>query len=375
MRLHRLSLSALAMFGSLCLLSLAGCGARDVSRGLEAWNRANDPAHLRDQYETVLANLPLSGEVAEKPWTDTYWPDFKGGLANRWLTDRDGSTSWSYQTYDRTTVERMSSEQRARLSPAEKYDILAGRFGYPLVAMERERTDSRAPYWHGLCHGWAPASIAFREPLPTTLRSVDGIDISFGSSDVKALLTYAQQEDRTGVDGSMLADRCDDDISDDPAAGDKPECKDINAGSFHIVIANQLGLLKESFVADITRDEQVWNQPIVSFRSALLGESDQVYASAAPGTVKIATFETRLRYIREIGPSWEALPWSSSARQNADKVYRYTVELGSAGEIMGGEWLTEDRPDFFWIQTAPALEGRWAELSRLYEASIGGHGE
>lgn len=264
----------------------------------------------------------------------------------------------------------MTPELLGRLSPAEKYDILAGRFGYPLVGMERERTSSGAPYWHGLCHGWAPASLLFREPHPIVVTSVDGIRVPFGSSDVKALLTYAQQEDRTGVDGSMLAARCDDALDDDPDAARKPECRDINAGSFHIVVANQLGLLDASFIADITRDEQIWNQPIVGFKSAIVSESDQIHPTAAPGTQHVTTVETRLRYIREIGPSWDALPWSASARQNAEKVYRYTLELGASGEILGGEWLTEDRPDFFWIQAAPALEGRWADLARLYQASV-----
>ena len=50
------------------------------------------------------------------------------------------------------------------------------------------------PAWAGYCHGWAPAANRFEEPLPVTVRNADGVEIPFGSSDVKALLTYFEAE-------------------------------------------------------------------------------------------------------------------------------------------------------------------------------------
>ena len=69
----------------LFLLALSGCGNKpSASTTSEAWDRANDPLNLGSQYEYRLNLLPSSAQVNLKPWTDTYWPSNKGGLANRW---------------------------------------------------------------------------------------------------------------------------------------------------------------------------------------------------------------------------------------------------------------------------------------------------
>jgi hypothetical protein len=58
----------------------------------------------------------------------------------------------------------------------------------------------------GLCHGWAPASITYAEPKPITVTNADGITIPFGSSDIKAQLTYFAAEYAQGVT-KFVADR------------------------------------------------------------------------------------------------------------------------------------------------------------------------
>ena len=50
------------------------------------------------------------------------------------------------------------------------------------------------PAWQVYCHGWTAASIAFEEPAPILVTNPDGLRIPFGSSDIKALLTYLQGE-------------------------------------------------------------------------------------------------------------------------------------------------------------------------------------
>ena len=335
----------------------------DVSQVKEAWNAANDPANLRDHYEVRLGALPLASELAAKPWTDTYWPSYEGGLANRW-NDPTHPNAFTYATKTAAAVAAMPEAAMARLSPAEKYDIFVGRFDYPLLSEERSRTSADDPSWFGLCHGWAPAALNFKEPRPITLAGADGIRVPFGASDIKALLLFAQQD---GRDERTAGERCE---RDDEGNRTDPSCRDVNAGSFHVIIANQIALQKKGFVADVSAGAEVWNQPVFGYKSELRGESVNVYPGAASGTVKIMTFRTRLRYISENGPHWDAFPFSAHPEQEGNRAYDYTIELNADGEIIGGEWISADHPDFLWTQSAPDLtDGYFRELADIYAAS------
>lgn len=350
---------------------VAGCGraARtsplDVSSPAEAWNASNDPRNLRGAYQVELASLPKEGELTRKPWTDTYWPSYRGGIASRW-NDPSRPDAFTYPLQGEAQLRGMSLAERANLSPAEKYDAFVGRFDYPLVAYERRRTSPDDPTWFGLCHGWAPAALNFGEPAPVTLKSPTGLEIPFGSSDVKALLTYAQQD---GRDVRFLGERCDHDLTTDPGHADDPECRDTNAGSFHIVVANELGLNDRGFVAEVSRDYQVWNQPVYGFTSEVRGESTVVPATAAPGTAKLVTVRTVMRYIAEAGPQWDAMPFDAFPAQSASRTFDYDLELDSNGTIIGGEWRTGARPDFMWTQAAPAWTGYFRQVKTIYEAA------
>lgn len=338
----------------------------DRSRLEEAWNANNDPVNLRTQYEVQLDKLPLSGELTTKPWTDSYWPSWRGGLADRWFDETSTLTAFEYKLHTKENLEKMTSDELARLSPAEKYDIFNGRYDYPLVRYERERTNPKDPTWYGLCHGWAPAAINFSEPQSVNLRNEDGIEIPFGASDVKALLTYTQQY---AEDSRLLGSRCNYKPS-DPEHATAPECRDTNAGSFHIVIANQIALLKEAFVADMNRGEEVWNQPIYGFKSAVQEYSDEIYPEAAPGTTRIAMVKTTVHYISELSAAWDPLPITNYPWQAVQQKLQYRLELAADGSIIGGEWDSESRPDFLWTEGRPQFAGYFGAVKNIYEAAI-----
>ncbi len=331
----------------------------------EAWDVSNDPSHLRAKYEVKFASLPASAELAQKPWSDSYWPDYRGGLANRW-NDPAQPDSFSYKLATRQKLASMSTSELKKLSPAEKYDIFQGRLDYPLVQAERARTGADHPKWFGLCHGWAPASLNFTEPTPITVRSKLGFDIPFGSSDIKALLIYAQQTDDSG---RMIGRRCEYDVTHDPSHANDPACRDANAGSFHVIVANQIGLMKQGFVADVARGDEVWNQPVFGFKSEVSSETTAIYPQAAPGTVRILTVTTTLRFIAEIGANWDPKPFDDYA-QEGTKDLSYTLELNAAGEIVGGEWITFERPDFIWMQEKPSFFGYLSGIEDLYKPGL-----
>jgi hypothetical protein len=308
-----------------------------------------------------FAALALKARLETKPWSDSYWPSKEGGIAARW--NEANSNPFTYVSPTREQVASYTREQLAALSPAEKYDILLGRYDYPLVKSERARTSPNDPHWAGLCHGWAPAALHYKEPAAVTLKNADGVSVPFGSSDVKALLTFYQGQ-MAQTRTRFLASRCNIDLAKNPGSAQLRECRDTNAGAFHVVLTNLLSR-GEGFIADVTRDLEVWNQPVYAFSTQVIREQAPS-AGAAPGTVREVVVQTQIRYGMEIEANWAPLGLNQTS---ASRTYVYRLELDSAGKIIGGEWLTEDRPDFLWAESRAEFAGYFGALGTLYKAA------
>lgn len=346
----------------------------------EFWNPGNNPSLMGSDFDKGFFALPLSGKLDETPWTDTYWPSNRGGISARWADAAFNSdeSNFGYVPPSREQVARMTKRQLALLSPAEKFDIYNGDYSYPTVQSERRRVRPTLPSWEGLCHGWAPAAVHFKEPQPVTMRNADGVEIPFGSSDVKALLTYYQGNVASNQVRTVgIAARCYESFATNPAAKVSLECRDTNAGAFHVVMANMLGKKKKGFIIDETQDAEVWNQPAYEYSSRIEGVKGPS-ANAAPGTVTEVVVVTRLTYTKEVRPSWEPLNGTGGFYFET-KTYRYRLELDSTHQILGGEWLNEnlqpsastDRPDFLWMADKPTFNGNFSSLETIYKAASG----
>jgi hypothetical protein len=188
-------------FSFLVLLTLLS-----ASSFADGWNSLNDPRNMSDHYTYRFNQLPMTGAVDANhmPWSDNYWESDWGGISLRWNTltvaQRDPDL-FEYRTVNRDALfqysppslaqlRSMSRDELLNLSPAEKYDILMGRYDYPTVMSERQRTDPGMRDWQGICHGWVPAAINEKEPQPMDMPNADGIIIPFASSDIKGLLSY-----------------------------------------------------------------------------------------------------------------------------------------------------------------------------------------
>lgn len=374
-------------------LVLMACRPNEAPNSLkEAWNPINHPQRFEANYEFRLDQLPDAGEAQGPQWSGDYWPSDKGGIAYRWNASGGIKEKVAYTL---PSKEQWSSIDTRSLSPAEKYDIFAGDANFTLTRLERSRTRVLASLpdsseyvpgfqiqsWEGLCHGWAPASILYEEPAPVTLRSPDGIEVAFGSADIKALLTYAMHEG-VGSRDEQLGSRCEANFGElrrqlqegkisqaaYQSAVESLSCRDTNAGSFHVVLSNELGKRQKAFIADVTRDFEVWNQGIVSYRSERADVKKQRSPDAAPETVYEVDVATEIKYINEIKSTWNA-----NGRQQIYKQadYRYRLELNEDQEIVGGKWLSEDRPDFLWRKSRPLVSQRLSRLPEIYKASTG----
>ena len=134
-------------------------------------------------------------------------------------------------------------------------------------------------------------------------------------------------------------------------------CRDLNAGTFHTVLNQYLskghseatGQDPRSFVMDVTRDDQVWNHAIYSFES-LIGEKTPLVLPSkdgtseirdpykywrTPGTTHIVDVITNVVYATE----GKAQVWFEPSDELLNsKLFRYTLELDEAGNVIGGEW-------------------------------------
>ena len=72
-------------------------------------------------------------------------------------------------------------------------------------------------------------------------------------------------------------------------------------------------------------------------------------------------------YTAEISSHWDSRT-RSQLSQSVD--YEYWLELDKKDRIVGGTWVTYDRPDFLWTQTQPEFTGIYKVLKNLYEMSI-----
>ena len=369
------------------LMLVSACGRPSGSHVKEAWNELNAPQIITGaDMVTKFSKLPLSGVVKMKGWSDTYWPTYQGGISFRWQTDEFG-----YDLIPGNTTGKTFDTA----SPAEKYDLALGRFDFPTVMSERQRTEVmktvegspeyqagfEIPTWYGLCHGWAPASQNFQEPTkPVTLDVSGDNKVIFYPSDIKALLIYYQQYDGNRSTRTVFAgERCNEDfkkLEERAAAGEitkaevdaaknSPECRDVNAGMLHLVLANEIAIKRQGLVMDRTRDGEVWNQPINGYESQVLQEVDTASPGAAAGTVKEVLVQTLVDFTVETGPSVNPIgAYEQGAR------YAYWLELDKKGNIIGGRWESTARPDFLFRESAPIFQGYFKRLEQIYKASL-----
>lgn len=315
----------------------------------ETWDWDNDPRKFDENYEYRLSALPLKAELPtnKMPWASSYWPRMKGSINYRWNTP--APTGFNLRSPSRTQVQSMSIAQLAALSPAEKFDLVQGHYNYPLSTRVAYNANPRAEVYEGICDGWTATAIEFTEPAPVEIKNPDGIIIPFGSSDVKALMSYdvSINYEQGALGAVFIGDYC---------SGGRT-CRDINPGAFHVVLANEIGLRNQSFAVDVDPGKETWNQPVHGFEFEILQETSSRGASRAyviRAKFKYAqddltgTNETIMKIF-----SW--LPTIGTPQYATETMeLDYILEVDYAGKIIGGSWLGKSKkhhPDIFWKAT------------------------
>lgn len=360
------------------------------------YNKGNDPKLFNPVVSTPIttsfASLPLEAKLKNisMAWSETYWPSNVGGIAYRW--NSKDPQPFKYKLLSRAEVMSASEAQLSELSPAELYDIAMGDYNYTLTKKVLASTSPKELWWEGICHGWSQAASNYPEPKPVVVTNKDGVKVPFGSSDVKGLLAmhdayngkgiYVRVGDRCKVRGKVKGEESPEDgpIS-PPSARDaaKPECSDVNAGAFHVVLTNLIGINSQGFVADVDRFNDVWNQPVREYTSEIVASVPVTEKEAKNGVKSKLHMKTKFVYAEEL-VYWSAEEeaagtqgWVSKEPVSGTvhdmtrfKIYEYVLELDVNGNVIGGEWLTETRPDMLWLKKKdPAFRDGKFPLSGL----------
>lgn len=365
------------------MLSSCGQGEQGSSKLQEAPD-ANNKTTLMGVKVQRLDDLKTSAQLSNIGWSGDYWATANAGIAYRWLSENQGE-SWRDRIYPIATageVEAMTQAEIDELSPAEKFDLYQGRLDFPLTNEEFRRTrkavdaSGEVPNWFGICHGWAPAAIMEEEPgNVASVPGPFGKTINFYSADLKALISRQYADAK--VPTNFLGGRCNAMTvkRDSQGRNLQPECRDTNPASLHLILADLIGKQNRGFVADITVDAEVWNQPVVGYSAFVNNRRDLSaepgYSHAAPGTVELVDVQLELNYLVEAG----ADKYKSGGHVDFSE-FAYTLELDGQGFIIGGEWITEDRPDFLWeLIRKPEQDGDstidYQTLKKLLEMSNG----
>jgi hypothetical protein len=344
------------------------------------WDRSNNPSYFnpiaKNKMNPVFAELPLKGELQDNRfgWSETYWPSNKGGIAFRW--NSPNPQPFKYKFFSKEELKAMNENQLSELSPAELYDVAMGDYNYTLTKKVLSKFSPSDLWWEGICHGWSLAAANYPEPAKTVVTNKDGINVPFGSSDVKGLLSMhaaynakghnARVGDRCSVNGKVPGEESvKDGVVPVPTERqkNKAECADVNAGAFHIVLTSMIGINSQGFVADVDRYNDVWNQPVTAYESQIVGEIAPNAKEIKNGVERKIQVKTKMIFGEELAfytpeeASQGTLGFVSKepvtgtpAQTFKFKNYEYVLELDRSGNIIGGEWLTETRPDMLWMR-------------------------
>jgi hypothetical protein len=384
---------------------ITACSATPVdgtldSTSAEAWDPSNAPGRVANDFEYSFSKLPTAGASKKAAWSETYWPQRDDSFNTRWngvgelspLEKYDAAfNGWVPSPEFRTLRPLTTSSCRNDQWDRSYYDQLGPAASYWTYFYGNGQARGRArpgnacsaltsiADWAGSCHAWTPAAILEEEPEGPV--EVNGV--RFETSDVRALVTMLYSL----TNGVVLGERCSEGNLSRDANGriNDPWCRDVSAGTFHVLLSNMLGIRGQAIGEDRVGSDEVWNQPVVGYTVTANREVPQEEALSllrvAPGTIypwnsaakRFVYVATTVDYVSERQPSKDVSIPNISLWTKTDP-YSYILELDDAGSIVGGEWLPGvEPPDYLWKVVSPGRmanpnASRW-EIRKLLRAS------
>lgn len=264
---------------AMAVVVLAGCGVGEgkleelgpetqgQAKQEEAWAYGDRPSIFSSDLVFELSKLPAQGQAQVTPWTGSYWPVYEDSINFQWDGANDSAAAKYGKAFNVADVENKVSKahgidaqsSRKECTDASVCDASIGETCAKRRGAEKGRC---IPTWWGICHAWTPASILFPEPKHPVTRN----GVTFKVQDLKALASLVHNS----TTSKFVSLRCN--TQGGKVAVDAygrvvaNECRDTNAGTYHVLLANYLGLRQQAFAEDRVYDHEVWNQPLRAFR-------------------------------------------------------------------------------------------------------------
>ncbi|MGZ5279832.1 MAG: hypothetical protein ACXWC9_07820, partial [Pseudobdellovibrionaceae bacterium] len=193
---------------------------------------------------------------------------------------------------------------------------------------EAENHNLQQVSWGGHCNGWAASSILYPEPTAPVADPIS--KIVFLPSDLKGILASTSFCVNWAFYGKRFRQEGDD-------------LKDILPDRFHKLLEHYVLNLNKPIAIDYFPNAEVDNNIITGY--------DLTITKTGPGLFHV---DARIR----------AANYSSSRQESPGPAqprsfhYSYQLTTNEAGEIISGQWLSTENPDFLWVPTSQANCGR-----------------
>jgi hypothetical protein len=351
-----------------------------------------------------------SASLVHEGWSETFWPDVAGSLAAPYADPSIVLNFINFLSYGsnrpyldaRPAIHQQvatgqirpnDAERLARLSAAEKYDLLVGDLEFTFTNRVRQMVqqindDGQMAPWSGVCDGWSAASLHYLRPeRAVRVRGALGHQLTFFPADIKGLASFlwAKSFDRSGksldgvdAQGNRIPGewysfgagyQCKRNERDVRGRLLDPTCNDVNPGFFHTAAVNIIGIDQHGFVFDRSHAGNVMNQPAYKyqyryFRPDNQAETDRLDLAKkrigtfrdpfrdyrSPRATHVVGVKMTIWYKKEhpqpraserdfsaTDPARDSVPNRTVDRDHSVDL-RYDLELDAAGNIVGGEW-------------------------------------
>jgi hypothetical protein len=345
-------------------------------------------------YTQNFKELPLVASLSRLPWPSDAWSSVHGGSSFRWqlAVASESDELEDLSPFIQYPLGQSKEIDSKKLSPTEKMDLFLASPDWAMTKKERKRTLEQTnsdgslrkeiPEWEGIMHAWSVASLQFEPVGPVTVQSKDGKAVTFDTQDIYSLLSlYVHEQSPKPL---VLASLCDKQSGFDKqeiaaAAGPygfenskqsyrRKGCEKIDAATFHMVLANQIGKLNEGFVMDRDYQGEISNNPVVAYESRIIDAPGKTPLSIAnvSRTVRVRTivFLTADTPVVNLDEEDASYPYDSEN-------YEYELDLDPHGKILAGRWTSASQsdvnsaiPDFMWKSSPVWLNG---PLKTVYE--------
>ncbi len=389
------SLFALAIpFG--CVASPIEADGTATEAAATEWERANHPAsYIGSSFIYEATSLPVEGAPQLSPLASDYWSTAEDSVNRRW----DGEKSMSPAEKFELAFNRrgFAAAVSAKLGTASVHnrpvckttsDCAASNDGS--VCVGSGKVKACVPTWWGICHGIASATVH----EPSIADSIVYNGVTFYRADIEALrgALYAEGE----VKSQALPSSCGNNATKvtNQSGSAAKQCRVSDAGAWHVLMTNVIGVRHQGFVYDRFTGSEVWNQPTERFTGSevwnqpterftgsevwnqpvsgfkvtnakdghlaeiskqdadkILGPNSSTVANAL--AKRFFDVETDLLYPKVGRASREV---QDQAKLTEVVHFRYILAVGADDRILSGQWVIgkdgSGQPDFAWWPTS-----------------------